>query len=116
MNILNATKLEFDVLVEILIFITFASGSVGHRVYLKENGWILQWLRYDVVDTYSWSRIHNVHELGIGIGLNYTIQELLIFDATCAESRKRLTAPAQGRLGNAQIDKKKEKSNYICPF
>lgn len=38
MNILNATKLEFDVLVEILIFITFASGSVGHRVYLKENG------------------------------------------------------------------------------
>lgn len=40
-----------------------------------------------IIVAYSGSGIYDVHELGIRIGLNDTIQKLLIFDATCAESR-----------------------------
>jgi hypothetical protein len=42
MNVFNAAKLKFDVFIEILILVAFASGSIGHSVYLPNVILILE--------------------------------------------------------------------------
>ena len=86
-DVVDGREVEFDVLVESLVFVAFARGTVGHGVYLRPG-------------------VHYGHVAYSLVGLTDGLKHLLILQAAGLEAREGLGTPSQGGLQDKSNNKK----------
>ena len=58
-------------------------------------------------ETYFRSCVYNIHKTGLGIGSEYGMQHLFIFDTSGTKTGQWLTTATYGSLHNQEIEKEK---------